>query len=84
MCLARRALRKKAPRGYPAACPSLLLLSMNSIVLPSESTALYKYIQVPFTLTYVSSTRQEELVIFNFAVHRFSRIGGSHAPQAQR
>jgi hypothetical protein len=36
-------------------------------VAPVESTARYKYTHLPFTRTYVSSTRQESFVVLSFA-----------------
>src|SRR3954452_3648729 len=42
-----------------AALLFLLLVSRKSTVLPSLSTARYRYIHAPFTLMYVSSILQE-------------------------
>src|SRR5579864_4443233 len=51
-------------RKYFAALKSRLGDSMKSIVFPSESTARYKYVHLPATRTYVSSTRQERFGFF--------------------
>src|SRR6202161_4286861 len=55
-----------------AAAASRLAESRKSIVWPWLSTARYRYIQRPLTLTYVSSTRQEPLVMRGSGRMRFS------------
>ena len=47
-------------------------LSTNSREFPFESTARYRYVQVPLTLKYISSTRQESVVTFRWGHQRFS------------
>ena len=49
-------------RKASAAAESRLAERRKSIVAPVESTARYKYTHLPFTRTYVSSTRQESFV----------------------
>jgi hypothetical protein len=55
VCGCPSALRK----NRLAASASRLAESRKSIVRPPLSTARYKYVQRPFTFTYVSSTRHE-------------------------
>src|SRR6202790_4859640 len=55
---------KALARKRSAAAASRLAESKKSIVAPVESTARYKYTHLPFTRTYVSSTRQLSLVSF--------------------
>src|SRR4029077_6662824 len=53
---------KALVRKRSAAAASRLAERRKSIVAPVESTARYKYTHLPFTRTYVSSTRHESFV----------------------
>src|SRR5580692_6391149 len=53
---------KALVRKRLAAAASRLAERRKSIVAPLESTARYKYTHLPFTRTYVSSTRHESFV----------------------
>ena len=57
------------------AAASRLAESKKSIVAPWESTARYKYTHLPFTRTYVSSTRQESVVVLSRLRRRRSNSG---------
>ena len=71
MCGCPSTLRKKRL----AAAASRLAESRKSIVWPRLSTARYRYVQRPFTFTYVSSTRQEPLLGRRCGLIRFSTSG---------
>ena len=53
------------------------------IVAPVESTARYKYTHLPFTRTYVSSTRQESFVVLSRLRRRRSNSGAYRWTQRQ-
>jgi hypothetical protein len=60
---------------------SRVAFNKNSRVFPWESTARYRSIQIPLTLTYISSTRHESLVILRWGRQRFSNAGASCCTQ---
>jgi hypothetical protein len=71
------------PRKRPAAAASRLAERRKSIVAPVESTARYKYTHLPFTRTYVSSTRQESFVVLSRLRRRRSNSGAYRWTQRQ-
>jgi hypothetical protein len=58
-----------------AAATSRLAESRKSTVRPCLSTARYRYVQRPFTFTYVSSQRQEPPTARAYQFQRFSNSG---------
>src|SRR6202035_2611979 len=66
---------KALVRKRSAAAASRLAERRKSIVAPVESTARYKYTHLPFTRTYVSSTRQESFVALTRLRRRRSNSG---------
>ena len=70
-------------RKRSAAAASRLAERRKSIVAPVESTARYKYTHLPFTRTYVSSTRQESFVVLSRLRRRRSNSGAYRWTQRQ-
>src|SRR5580700_10457932 len=70
-------------RKRSAATASRLAERRKSIVAPVESTARYKYTHLPFTRTYVSSTRQESFVALTRLRRRRSNSGAYRWTQRQ-
>src|SRR5208283_3293575 len=68
---------KALARKRLAATVSRLAERRKSMVAPVESTARYKYTHLPFTRTYVSSTRPESLVGLSLERKRRSISGRS-------
>src|SRR5277367_2084525 len=74
---------KALARKRSAAAASRLAERRKSIVAPVESTARYKYTHLPFTRTYVSSTRQESFVVLSRLRRRRSNSGAYRWTQRQ-
>ena len=74
---------KALVRKRSAAAASRLAERRKSIVAPVESTARYKYTHLPFTRTYVSSTRQESFVVLSRLRRRRSNSGAYRWTQRQ-
>ena len=74
---------KALARKRSAAAASRLAERRKSIVAPVEFTARYKYTDLPFTRTYVSSTRQESIVALSRLRRRRSNSGAYRWTQRQ-
>ena len=74
---------KALVRKRSAAAASRLAERRKSIVAPLESTARDKYAHLPFTRTYVSSTRQESFVVLSRLRRRRSNSGAYRWTQRQ-